>query len=78
MKYLLNRELANYSNKEHLNLIYSLTIAVNDLIENSGNTDNENTLLTQITQLRRHAILGELYTNIHLINEGIDIICASN
>lgn len=33
MKKVLNKELSNYSCKDHLNIFYSLILAINDIIE---------------------------------------------
>ena len=69
MKTSLNQLLSNFSIKDNLNLFYSLILAVNDLIESPEEQQNEQNLLSQITSLRKKSRLGELSTNIHVLNE---------
>lgn len=77
MKRLINKELSNFVCKDQLNLFYSLIIAVNEIIELPDQEQIEHSLLTQITSLRKRSMLGELYTNIHLLNEAISEILNS-
>lgn len=68
MKKLLNKKLSDYSTKDNLNLFYSLVLAVNDIIDIADEEYSEHNLLSQITSLRKKSRLGELSTNVHVLN----------
>lgn len=68
MKKLLNNKLSDYSTKDNLNLFYSLVLAVNDIIDIADEEYSEHNLLSQITSLRKKSRLGELSTNVHVLN----------
>lgn len=75
MKRLLNQMLSGFSSKDNLNLFYSLVLGVNDIIDIPEEEQEEHSLLGQITSLRKKSRLGELSTNLHVLNSTLtDII----
>ena len=58
-----------------MNIFYSLVIATNDLI--GTKSKSENLLLTQISSLRKLALLSEFHSIMHLLKLNIDVMTSS-